>query len=596
VRSRLPELRALVCRAPEADYQAAREVAARLREEAPLALRALVAGAFPDEPWAGHDLEAWLASGASTWSEIEWLPSATERSDVVRAVVARTGPSLVASHALDLAASLPEGDAFELLSAALPALLVKPKYGPLLKTPPRDVARALACLEHPGVPGLLASYLTSPVVGAQLVEHFRARPEQAGALEAAAKASPGQRTKGAKKLEAVALRVRRAEQLGAEQAEQGSAEGASEHAPEQAREAAPHELPRPLRDTPWRSRTGRARRHRVLGLALPVPFEERFVEPASCPPFESDAPPRPMTPAELREWRAERERGGYVHVDFEHQLVGARGGRSRYEWALVPDELGLEAWNARDVFLSGDPRAWAAKHGLAALPGFVRRDWASSELDYEGGRELVLALACYESPRVAPCFARMARGRKALRPTALAWLAAHAELAAVGLVPVALGDDDEAARDAEEALRALAFGLVPRGRELVLEVAARYGEAARVGIAALLERDALAEGGPAPKLPPTLRLDELPAVHLREGGARLGRGGARARRAVLAHAAVAGARRARRGARRLHARVALGVRGRAGRAVGARRRAGQTRLHGARGRARAERRADPAAR
>ncbi len=98
----------------------------------------------------------------------------------------------------------------------------------------------------------------------------------------------------------------------------------------------------------------------------------------------------------------------------------------------------------------------------------------------------------------------------------LAWLAEHPKVAALGLVPDAVGPKGEARSDAEGALLALAR----RGlHQEVRTAAARYGNAAASVIDALLARDPLAAEATPPKRPDFLRLAELPSVTLRSGGA-----------------------------------------------------------------------------
>jgi len=91
------------------------------------------------------------------------------------------------------------------------------------------------------------------------------------------------------------------------------------------------------------------------------------------------------------------------------------------------------------------------------------------------------------STRLAlPC-ARLAAKRSggAERIATRAWLLENPELAALGLIPAALGDDDGAADVAEQTLRALAHA---GHGDLVSQAAARYGDAAKQALDALLTR------------------------------------------------------------------------------------------------------------
>ena len=76
---------------------------------------------------------------------------------------------------------------------------MKPKHGPLLKTPPRDVAQALACIGTKGAAATLAAHANHAVLAPMVLAFFRERPELGSALQA--------QGKGKGKLEATAARV-----------------------------------------------------------------------------------------------------------------------------------------------------------------------------------------------------------------------------------------------------------------------------------------------------------------------------------------------------------------------------------------------------
>lgn len=121
------------------------------------------------------------------------------------------------------------------------------------------------------------------------------------------------------------------------------------------------------------------------------------------------------------------------------------------------------------------------------------------------------------STRLAlPC-ARLAAKRSggAERIATRAWLFENPELAALGLIPAALGDDDGAADVAEQTLRALAHA---GHGELVSQAAARYGDAAKQAVEALLARPP-EERFPA-KLPPKAKWalpDRVGTLELSDG-------------------------------------------------------------------------------
>ncbi|HQY65345.1 MAG TPA: hypothetical protein PK141_28320, partial [Polyangiaceae bacterium] len=180
----------------------------------------------------------------------------------------------------------------------------------------------------------------------------------------------------------------------------------------------------------------------------------------------------------------------------------------------VPDDERLAAWNTGRAHLRGSPLSLVRAHGLAALPGFLKTDWLRWLGGYDDGVAHLEAFMCLVSPEAAPRMARVAARRKKYRRVALAWLAEHAEIAALGLIPDALGAEGEARSDAEAALRFLA----DRDAAAVARASDRYDAESRDLVAALLARDPLAIGVRPAKRPPFLREAELPPLALAGGG------------------------------------------------------------------------------
>jgi Domain of unknown function (DUF4132) len=467
-------LRHLVCAAPEKQYAAARDRAERLRSEGDL-LRSYLAYAFPDEAWANVDLEAALAPGVEL-ADFDFLLSAASEIALVRRWVAAAGPFAVSTHALDLACSLSPSEAIALFSEALPKLLVKPKYGPLLKTPPRAIAQALACIGTKEAAAVLAPYANHTILAPVVLAFFGDHPELGGALEAQAK--------GKGKLEATAARV-----LGKRE---------SKSSVPMAKRS---DIPPVLRNTPWRARKAARSEVVIKGLSLLGLDRERFLLVREPPAFVRDTPIRDMTAKELAAWKAEAEEDE-AWVDYDLHIE-----RGRAELLRVPDAEGLRVWNEKGGVLAGPELAWVKKHGLAAIPGFLLSEWGL----YDDGDDSLDALKCLVSPRTAPLFARVA-SRKAKRRVANAWLVEHAEVAAFGLIPDALSSRKEARHHAETALLMLAR----HGEDaLVRKVAKKYGKEAARGIDALLDRDPLAIDATVPKRPDFLRIGELPPVKTR---------------------------------------------------------------------------------
>jgi hypothetical protein len=400
-------IRTAIAAADDETYARARERALPLRARADLLDRAYLAYAFPDEPWADEDLAACLADASLDAHRYRILLSSCRSPRLVREFLVRQ-PGSLPDHALEVAVSLPEDEAIAILGDALPGLLVRPKYGPLLKTPPRDVATALACFRSRAAAERLAPYAGHAVLGVIVAAYFRDAPELGDALATGATGKAGR--------EVVAQLAARREPRN---------EGGVE-----AEESA---VPAVLRERPWRPRKKRAQGAVVAGLVI--------------------------------------------------------------------------------AYAQGGPLALVATHGLAALPGFLANERLTN-LDYEEAPLHMAAISSFESPRIAPLFARIATRRKAQRRAALAWLALRPRLAATGLVPAAVGEHGAARDEAEAAL----VHLAGRGAHEEIRAAAEsYGERALAAIDALLARDPLAIDARPPKLPDFLRVADLPAVRVHDG-------------------------------------------------------------------------------
>lgn len=484
-------LRDALCVAPKADYDAAVKLALELRKGLDLARRAEIAYAFPDQPWADQDLleSAKLRkSGAKENINPQILLTAITRIDALRAYADAWGEHAnLSGYALDLVQVLPEKELLPILAAEIPKLLVKPKYGPLLKTPPRAIAEAIACWRSPAVAAVLAQYVSHPVMAPLVLGFFRDAPELSAALREKAGAKPT----------ASIGRV-----LGGRPAAKAT------------KTAKASDVPAILRDMPWRAPAGKKPAEReVLTLTMKI-GKESFALPRPVRPYEADASPtvvyRDIPAAKLAVWKKELAAGRYVHADYEYHH--ALGGGSR-EYHRIPKELGIPAWNTGKVGIAQSALQWAALHGLDVLEGFIARDWIKW-LAWEGHEEYLDAALSYVSPRIAPSIAKAAQ-RKRARRAALVWLNAHPEVAALGLVPNALGPAGEAQRDAESALRLMQTD----HRREIEKVAAGYGKDASRLVRALLDKDPLALDLAPPKPPPFLRLHELPPVTLRSGEA-----------------------------------------------------------------------------
>ncbi|RLB52055.1 MAG: hypothetical protein DRJ42_15740, partial [Deltaproteobacteria bacterium] len=483
-------LRHLVCSAPDEAYAEARDRALVLRPSLNLLDRAYLADLFPDEPWADEDLRALLDENNPHIRRYANLLSAAREPALVSALCAKSSHD-VGELALDIVCGIEASAAIEILRGVLPAMLVKPQYGPLLKTPPRNIATALGLFRTREVAEILAPHLGSAILGPVVAAFFQDNPTLMDVLETHATGRGGR---------AAAERLRA--QRSGNDADAGP-------------EAADDDVPAILRMRPWRPRKKKDKPATTVleGVTLPEDYEERVDlqgDPSPCPAL-SEA--REMDAGEVETWREEVEAKKYACADY----VYTRQRRSGSNYIRVPSDLGLSAWNeGRARYLSSSRVAWVRHHGLAALPGFIANVVLQS-LDYEGADDYFDALASFVSPRMAPSIAMIAARRKKFRPRAERWLTRHADVAALGLIPPAVGATGPARLDAE---RALLF-LARRGADAAVKKAAgEYGEDVAGVIAALLARDPLAIDVKPIKLPKFLRSADLPAVRL-ESGARL---------------------------------------------------------------------------
>ncbi|MFO0613908.1 MAG: DUF4132 domain-containing protein [Polyangiaceae bacterium] len=446
----------------------------RLSDDEATALRrrAYLAYCFPDEPWADEDLRACHAMPSAPWPagppDLSVLLSAATDADAIREEIRRRGDEVAAAHAMDLAHALPEDAALALLAEVL-GRLVDAARRPRLKTPPRDVAAAIASLASDAADAVLGRFEREPLLAPMLRDHFRAR---AGASAIAAEPAP------------TASSHRRVSSLAL------------------------------FDERPWRALAAKTR---VAPLVVPevLGLDEARVDGSIEMPDEV-APVRDMTEAELAAWRTQTDRalasGAYACADYE--LVRGKpprgGGAAKFEYLRVPPAAALDAYN-RGASLRGSAMRMVGLHGLDATPALVGRDWLSSLGWYGGSLDEFRAAKKLLTPRVASRMARVAARRKAFRREALAWLERSPRIAAFGLIPDAVGPKGEARTDAESALR----HLVGAGHaEAIRDVAARYGDDVARAIDALVARDPLALDAKPPKPPSFLDVERLPELRL----------------------------------------------------------------------------------
>lgn len=501
-------LRHLVCSVDEASYQAARQVAEALRKKGDEDDRILLSALFPDEPWGTADLDASLTKKRPPHtSNPAWpLVGVARDASVVKRWLDAEGPFHIAHYAVAIACNL-HSAALPIFQEALAKTLEKPKYGPLHKTPPREVAEGLMCIDSNEAASILASYSTHAILGPNVLGYFRDHPERGKALVHLAKAKGG-------KLEATAARV-----LGKTSAANLAV-------------AKKSDMPDVLTRAPWRQPSAEGkptivRGLKPLGLHLETVVITKRVEDYADPTL------RDMTKSELASWKKDVDKEGYAHCDYEHRSKPASSGATRhYEILRVPDKEGLWAWNEKSAYLSAGYLPWVKKHGLKTIPGFLKRPWGRWFDASEEEADLLDAVRSLRSPRIAVQLAEVALRKKRHR-FATTWLLENAEVSAYGLVPPALMDpaeepsarnkkksevEETSPRELREAAEKALLVLARHGHDkLVRSVAAKYGKEAARGIGALLDRDPLAVKVTIPKAPPFLRMSELPQVTLAGG-------------------------------------------------------------------------------
>ncbi len=496
-------LRTAVVLADEASYRAGRDVAAKARAGLSLSARANVAFAFPDEPWANLDLEAWLAdpANAAQYVRIGFLLSAASDLDVVKRFLATSRAHYeLPDVAGDLAATFPEDEVLPLLEDGLARFLKKPKYGAVLKTQPRRIAETVAAIGTPEAARVLARFASHPILATQILAWFRDHPEHTAVLESVA----GEGSK----LASTAQRI--ADKQGKKAV--------------RARAAKDAELPSILRERPWTQKPEAS--DVIEGLAQKGMELERLDDELleMLDDEESEVRhARPMTKTELVAWREKLSKRGFLHADYEH----VKTANGSWEWIEVPAADGLAAWGTEridaegkphDVYTSASVLSFLRRHGVAAFAGWIRRDWPS-HLPWESGPDAMHASRVIVSPAIAPAMAHVLTDRKQHRHHARAWLLRHSRVAALGLVPDALGPLGAARKSAEAALVMMATA---GEREAVEKAANAYGAAARKGIAALLARDPRRIDRAVPKRPSILKHEDLPPIRLRDSDAILG--------------------------------------------------------------------------
>ena len=485
------------------DPNAARKEAESIRARAPLALRIALDFAFPSErPWADEDADAHLAAKEACFDYLfqqgeygaALLASGAsrEKRDAIAGQLAKWGgracgwgaacfvPYAIERHGED----------------AVPQVAVlmsqrsndkKKEFATIIATVPNSavVARVLASgLEDKTMRAVAQEYLVANAdVGRPVLEELVAK--RGKVAEAAAH---------------VLARI----------------------APSKPAKSAPaaktEDLPRVLAKPPWESAKKKTKLPTVTGLEE-LPYKESITWKKG----ERDATIEPARDLEmLKGWgyipKNAKPRSKEIDAHIEKKLRAAGDGSDFFKQMhyastyihAMSDAAALAAWTKYP------PRAWGiypddvlyvlARFDTKAIPGWLR--FADSL-----PQKIIDSAEHIDSPRIAAFIADTFRYTKRAAITARKWLVAHAEPAAIALIPLALAADEKKRAAPCAALRAMPA-------ETVRAVAKKYGEDARKGVEAILAFDPLDDyPDKLPKLPDFFDASRLPAPLLLSGGA-----------------------------------------------------------------------------
>jgi hypothetical protein len=266
------------------------------------------------------------------------------------------------------------------------------------------------------------------------------------------------------------------------------------------------EVPRVLRETPWRKR--KKPKPVQLEIVAPMPDTTIVVTDEDRKTFETNTQWYTqnlveMTEQMLGEW--ERLPAARRPAD-----IWMRWGNVRGNFRL-PDDVSLREWNANPAAMTHlGPLRMLAVHGEKALPGLFAREAFTTSWNNEQLFEAQLHAIGRESAAIA---AHALARRKAWKKRAHEWLVEHAAIAAQALLPIALGADSRERKEAEGAIRTIA-----RSKSGVVDEAARAlgGDAARVAME-LVDRDPLTDLDVKGKLPAFVQIASLPVVKTKSG-------------------------------------------------------------------------------
>jgi hypothetical protein len=484
-------LRSRLLYCSDAEYEASRQTAERLRPRSSLALRCSLDYAFPQEAdWVAADAAKVLA-GEDAGTRAGRLLASLRDPELAEGI-ARTCGGDAAMHLHTM---------MDLLGpAAIPAMqALIPVTASWAMGWRRKLARQLGMIESPRVASYFARSLGNPTLLKAAGAYFERWPDLA--LPALQEAAAEGRPKVPEFL--ASLESRRVP----EESTAGPSNPTANADAKTGESGSPSSLPAILLAPPWKSKSKPSRKTLVVrGMVVPVvpevivwkPGEREFhVSGRGCR-FSLAYPEQGLRFQSASESANDDEAEHLADFQLALESSAEKADLRSLFWLSEPAAVAL--WNSfppekYEYYDVADLHRVLARHELAVLPGFIA--FARHRLG-----AVVEVLARVRSPRVAPVMASahatLVRGRR----IASSWLLAFGNEAAVGLIPTAVGEPGQTRRQAESALRFMAS----QGyKGTIEETAAMCGDEVRAAIAEVMAFDPYAQ---YPR-----RLPELPRLY-----------------------------------------------------------------------------------
>jgi hypothetical protein len=371
----------------------------------------------------------------------------------------------------------------------------------------KEIAQALALIRTAEVAEAMVERLNDKDVRAIATEYLQCNPSLAvAALAGAAIGKGGHADVARSVLGAVAVKApedarRIAHTL--PEAQRAVIEAALDRF-ENLTEADASELPPVLAHPPWLEKK-RAKAPRVVAGLATLPHTPRIVweNEAQRTEFKNERSSyHAPNPAQEKEILAE------IAAATKSKKAGSVGA---YKLLQLPKESAIHALEAAPLEIF----SWYYGNVAAAFIGRYELEGLKAALRYAttDPTNAIVALTVVDAVEVAPVMADAIMRLKKSRQNAQTWLLAHAETAAIALIPLAVGDQAGSRPPATAALRYLALH---GKREVVERVGDKYGSEAKAALADVLDFDPLWDfPAKLPKLPGFFSAAALPRPHLR---------------------------------------------------------------------------------